>query len=78
MLGNYEYMPDGSWKGAGTCTRTVKGGDKIYETWQEGSDLKEWVYKMPAAPANIRVSRAAEPTPTTTSPTRSLAEPTKA
>ena len=44
-VGNYEYLPDGSWKGAGTCTRTVKDGDKIYEAWQEGSDLKEWVYK---------------------------------
>ena len=44
-VGNYEYMPDGSWKGAGTCTRTVKGGDKMYETWQESSDLKEYPYK---------------------------------
>ena len=44
-VGNYEYMPDGSWKGAGTCTRTVKGGDKMYETWQEGSHLKEYPYK---------------------------------
>src|SRR5262245_1995360 len=25
-LGKYEYMPDGSWKGAGTCTVTFKGG----------------------------------------------------
>jgi hypothetical protein len=44
-VGNYEYMPDGSWKGAGTCTRTVAGGDKMYETWQESSDLKEYPYK---------------------------------
>ena len=43
--GNYEYMPDGSWKGAGTCTRTVAGGDKMYETWQESSDMKEYLYK---------------------------------
>src|SRR5687767_8777141 len=27
-VGKYEYMPDGSWKGAGTCTNNYKGGDK--------------------------------------------------
>src|SRR5262245_19480928 len=27
-VGNYEYMPDGSWKGTGTCTYSYKGGDK--------------------------------------------------
>ena len=43
--GKYEYMPDGSWKGAGTCTDTFKGGDKISETWEEGSHLKEYTYK---------------------------------
>ena len=26
-VGNYEYMPDESWKGSGTCTYTFKGGD---------------------------------------------------
>lgn len=44
-VGKYEYMPDGSWKGAGTCTDTYKGGDKIYVTWEEGSHLKEYVYR---------------------------------
>lgn len=44
-VGKYEYMPDGSWKGAGTCTDTHKGGDKIYVSWEEGSHLKEYVYK---------------------------------
>jgi hypothetical protein len=43
--GNYEYMPDGSWKGSGTCNHTVKGGDKLTETWEEGSHLKEYTYK---------------------------------
>jgi hypothetical protein len=43
--GKYEYMPDGSWKGSGTCTDTYKGGDKVYVTWEEGSHLKEYVYK---------------------------------
>lgn len=44
-VGKYEYMPDGSWKGSGTCTGTFKGGDKINETFEEGSHLKEYTYK---------------------------------
>jgi hypothetical protein len=44
-VGKYEYMPDGSWKGSGTCTVNQKGGDKIYNTFEEGSDLKEYTYK---------------------------------
>ena len=43
--GNYEYMPDGSWKGSGTCTDTFKSGDKRTLTWEEGSHLKESTYK---------------------------------
>jgi len=42
--GNYEYKPDGSWKGAGTCTDTFKGGDTMSLTWEEGSHLKDYVY----------------------------------
>jgi len=38
-------MPDGSWKGSGTCNHNVKGGDKLTETWEEGSHLKEYTYK---------------------------------
>ena len=44
-VGKYEYMPDKSWKGSGTCTYTFKGGDKRYESWEEGSHLKESTYK---------------------------------
>jgi hypothetical protein len=44
-VGKYEYMPDKSWKGAGTCTDNLTGGDKMYETWEEGSHLKEYTYK---------------------------------
>ena len=44
-VGKYEYMPDGSWKGAGTCTATFKGGDTLQESWEEGSHLKEYIYK---------------------------------
>jgi hypothetical protein len=43
--GKYEYMPDKSWKGAGTCTYTLKSGDKMNTTWEEGSHLKEYTYK---------------------------------
>jgi len=43
--GKYEYMPDGSWKGSGGCTYTYKGGDKLTDTWEEGSHLKEYTYK---------------------------------
>ena len=45
-VGNDEYMPDGSWKGSGTCTYTFKGGDKVNDSWEEGSQLKEYIYKF--------------------------------
>ena len=44
-MGKYEYMPDKSWKATGICTNTYKGGDKRYETWEEGSHLKEYTFK---------------------------------
>jgi hypothetical protein len=43
--GRFEYMPDGSWKSAGSCTNSYKSGDRSYETWEEGSHLKEYTYK---------------------------------
>ena len=39
-------MPDETWKGTGTCTNTYKGGDKTSLTWEEGSHLKEYPYKI--------------------------------
>ena len=45
-VGKYEYMPDERWKGSGTCTYTFKSGDKMYDSWEEGSDLKEYPYKI--------------------------------
>lgn len=42
--GKYEYLPDGSWKSAGSCTNTYKDGDKSFETWEEGSHMKEYTY----------------------------------
>ena len=44
-VGKYEYMPDESWKGSGTCTDNYKGGTKT-EAWEEGSHLKEYTYKI--------------------------------
>ena len=57
-VGKYEYMPDGSWKGNGTCTDNYKGG-KIYESWEEGSHLKEYSGNLPVAPANMKAPAAA-------------------
>jgi hypothetical protein len=51
-IGKYEYMPDGSWKGAGTCTVTFKGGDTLQESWEEGSHLKEYSYKYTGGTGN--------------------------
>lgn len=47
-VGKYEYMPDGSWKGSGTCIETFKGGDKLHFTFEEGSHLKESTYQYTA------------------------------
>jgi len=44
--GKYVYMPDASWKAAGTCTDTYKSGDTKFEAWEEGSALKEYTYKI--------------------------------
>jgi hypothetical protein len=45
-VGKDEYMPDGSWKGSGTCIHTYKNGDKLHEAWEEGSQLKAYPYKL--------------------------------
>jgi hypothetical protein len=45
-VGKYEYMPDESWKGTGTCNLIFKGRDKLSETWEEGSHLKEYLFKI--------------------------------
>ena len=56
-VGNYEYMPDGSWKGAGTCTDTFKGGDKTNYTWEEGSHLKEYMCTFAGATGKYQGAR---------------------
>lgn len=40
-VGKYEFMPDESWKGSGTCTLNYKDKSSITGTWEEGSHLKE-------------------------------------
>jgi hypothetical protein len=45
-VGKYEYMPDQSWKGSGTCTYQFKDGDTVKDSWEEGSHLKEYIYKI--------------------------------
>ncbi len=37
-------MPDGTWKGTGTCTDIYPGGFKVFVNWEEGSHLKEYTY----------------------------------
>jgi hypothetical protein len=45
-VGKYEYMPDETYKGSGTCTLKFKeAGDTVTSTWEEGSNLKENPYK---------------------------------
>ena len=38
-VGKFEYLPDGSWKGAGTCTNHYTDGDTTSIVWEEGSRL---------------------------------------
>ncbi len=42
--GKYEYMPDKSWKGTGTCLETRKDFGTRTVTFEEGSHLKEFKY----------------------------------
>ena len=44
--GKYEYKPDESWAATGTCTDTYKSGDTKTESWDEGSALKRYTYKI--------------------------------
>ena len=45
-VGKYEYMPDESFKGSGTCTYKFKeAGDLMTDAWEEDSHLKEYTFK---------------------------------
>jgi hypothetical protein len=44
--GKYEFMPDESWKGTAKCTWTFKDGDEVYDTFEEGSHLKQSPYTI--------------------------------
>ena len=58
-VGKYEYMPDKSYKGSGTCTNTYKGGDKTSLTWEEGSHLKENTLKYTGGTGKYEGARGA-------------------
>ena len=45
-VGKYEYMPDESWKGSGSCTLNFKDKSSITGTWEEGSHLKEYTWTV--------------------------------
>ena len=55
-VGKYEYMPDESWKGTGTCTDNYPGG-KINLSWEEGSHLKEYTYTKTGAQLEVERSK---------------------
>lgn len=44
--GNYEYLPDSTWKGSGSCTATFADGDQVFSNWEENSAAKAWPYKV--------------------------------
>lgn len=44
--GQYEYLPDGSWRASGGCTATAKPGDTLTVLWEEGSQMKESTFKV--------------------------------
>ena len=75
-VGNYEYMPDESWKSTGTCTDNYPDG-KINLTWEEGSHLKEYTYTKTGGTGKYWVSRAAVRTCTRILPTPFRAADTK-
>ena len=62
-VGKYEYMPDGSWKGSGTCTDNRKGGKSIHGKRVRTS--RSTLTKSAAAPTNTKVLVAAARTSTT-------------
>lgn len=55
-VGQYEYMPDESYKGSGTCTYKFKeAGDTITAPGKKASTSRTTRTRLPVPPANIRV-----------------------
>jgi hypothetical protein len=52
----YEYMPDKSWKGSGTCTDNI-GADKRYESWERAPTSRNTRTNLPAAQARHKWRR---------------------
>ncbi len=42
---NTSTCPTRAGRGSGTCTNTYKDGDKLFESWEEGSQLNPYTYK---------------------------------
>jgi hypothetical protein len=55
MRRELRVLADGSWKGSGTCDLTFKGGDKFSETWEEGSHLKQYPFKITGGRYNGKI-----------------------
>jgi len=62
-VGKYEYMPDKSWKGSGTCTYTFKGGDKLNDSWRRVRTSRNTRTRIPVERANTKALVAAARTP---------------
>jgi hypothetical protein len=77
-VGKFEYMPDGSWKGSGTCTFNFKGGARCMAALRRVRTSRSPTIRLLAAPAYLRARVAAAPTRTRNLRTPSLAEDTKA
>jgi len=45
-VGKYEYMPDETWKGSGTCTYTYKGGDKTASVLADPEKFQQIVLNL--------------------------------
>jgi len=59
--GKYEYMPDGSWTGSGSCKITFKGGDTMNPPGRKAQRSRNIPTTIPTAPANMRARPAAAP-----------------
>ena len=65
-VGNYEYMPDGSWKGAGTCTDTLKVEIRQTTPGRRVRSSRSTRTNIPVALANTKAPVAAALTRTKT------------
>jgi hypothetical protein len=53
-VGKYEYMPDKSWKGAGTCTDNLKGETRYTRPGRKVRTSKNTRTNIPVAPESTK------------------------